>query len=203
MRRDSSHGEEALQAGRLLRAAETFTWGVHRCTQSSTMFHNLAVALATLASEEVPSEVTSSRRTALVCEARAAADVAAALGHKDSLQLLAGIDEVYKATRSCEYRFGPQALRPGPKHADADSHLERVNDLCSNTSAATVSATSSERERSQWSADQFRTVLVLFRVCGAVAIEGLLLTSLLDTVNAAQGSHRRSLAAASNAARSC
>lgn len=180
----SDLGTLALNQGHLQRAAQAFTLGVHRCSQS-TMFNNQAVALAMLASEAQG----RSSPNQLLCEARAAADIAAVQGHADAGELREAIESTLdESGYGCSVGDVRQELsrKMLMQRNGTHRHLEDVAAFCAQPSFATLRPTTLELERGQFTTTHLRTILALFHVCGVIALEGLVPVKLLAEMHQAQ-----------------
>ena len=105
---------------------------------NSTLFNNLAAALATLAAD-----LDSGARAGVLCEARAAAYLAAALGHTDATDLIAAVEGFLPGGgTACHKLSGADSQMAdldrtlkelGTRATDMSGHVKEVRELCAAT----------------------------------------------------------------------
>lgn len=176
-------GQEALAAGDAARAARIFTAAAAAHSGESTAAQNLATALATLGVERGD--------VALLCEALAAAELALGLGHGGAAELLLAI-EGEMPEGACEAQGLPlpraarrQLLTGGGD--GAEQHVAMVRGLCATPAAISLSPTSREKSLGIWTAVHMMELWLLLRVCGVVAVEGVLDRELVARISADLG----------------
>lgn len=186
-------GSSALMEGRWHRAASIFTAGVALHTQDASIWNNFAVALASFGAEQ-----GGWFGKELLCEARAAAQLAFAKGYQEAKELLAAmqtqLDTIeHEATdkswsRFCGHRAGNeiseeddvvdaviQASSSTSHHAeDERQHIQQVNRLCAVPGKVMLRPSSRERRLGTWRASSLRKAWTLLSVCGIVVVDGLM-----------------------------
>lgn len=193
----SAEGVASFERGDNMAAVQSFTVASHQHSANGAIWSNLALALASLANEELPAEEEMSNELcrsslAKLCEAKAAVALGEGLGHTnqallDSLQQM----EAYLGARadgaSCADIGRGAALRTldvalGEPDAAAACAL-----LCSEQNLV-LRLSTAERARGILTATTLRLAWGLMRVCGVLVVEDLLDPSLLATVAEAQAS---------------
>ena len=184
------HGVGAFERGEYRTAVQLFTVAIHQHTDRGELHSNLALALGTLARVANPSV-----RLAFACEAKAAAQLAQHLGHHASglLEALdAGMEEALKVSQglSCADTVGGElqqrldrALQALAAHTGA-----AVDELCSPASAV-LQLGAAERARGVLSAKTLRAAWGLMRVCGVLAVDGLMDEAVIASLAEAQRKH--------------
>jgi hypothetical protein len=187
-------GFDALQNGRLREAVEAFMVGSHQHSSDEAIWTNLAVSLTTLAGELPTPNVT----ILMLCEAVAAAKLAMHLGSESADEMLTPlVAELAKAARAAGH--GCEATAGGTQqdllHATLAT-LERaereedaagaVQQLCTPSTLTLRLDGSKEQARGILSAKTLRLAWGLMRVCGVLAVEGLLDPTVLSEVASAQ-----------------
>ena len=182
----------AYESGDLPTAVERLAVATHQHPYKGELFANMALALTALTHH-----AASSARLPMVCEAKAAAQLAASLGHRvDGLlenvigreaQLVASA-AAGSAVRSCADTAGGTMQQRIDAALVAPSRARAVERLCTPTNLV-LRPSAAERSRELLGAKTLRAAWALMRVCGVLVGSAMLPPHLVATAADAAAAH--------------